>query len=171
MIRTRAVSLALLLAVLTVPAAAQAVAARAAHAPAAVPAAAVSPVASTAVAPFPNFESGPVRPLLLTPDGKLLLALNTPDARLEVFGTNLDATGVPHLQFLGAVFTGLEPVSMALSDSEPGTVFVANQLSDSVTVIDLARLAVRAVLQVGDEPQDVAVAGGHLFVTTARSAE
>ncbi|HEX5010682.1 MAG TPA: hypothetical protein VFY71_09785 [Planctomycetota bacterium] len=169
--RTRPMSLALLVAAVSLPAAAQVVAARAVRAPAAAPAVGVSPVASTAVAPFPNFESGPVRPLLLTPDGKRLLALNTPDARLEVFSTGVDAQGMPHLQFLGAVFTGLEPVSIALSDSEPNTAFVANQLSDTVTVVDLGRLAVRAVLHVGDEPQDVAVANGHLLVTTARSAE
>jgi YVTN family beta-propeller protein len=170
MIRTRAVSLALSLAAISVPAAAQVVAARAGHAPAAAPAASVSPVESTAVAPFPNFESGPVRPLLLTPDGALLLALNTPDARLEVFSTNVDAQGAPHLHFEGAVLTGLEPVSLALHDGDPNIVFVANQLSDTVTVVDLGRLAVQAVLPVGDEPQDVAVANGHLFVTTARSA-
>lgn len=31
------------------------------------------------------FESGQVRPLALSPDGKLLFACNTPDNRLEVF--------------------------------------------------------------------------------------
>ena len=36
-------------------------------------------------AAFVTFETGQVRPLALTPDGHTLLALNTPDARLEVF--------------------------------------------------------------------------------------
>jgi len=127
-------------------------------------------VVSTATAPFPNFESGPVHPLALSPDGARLYALNTPDARLEVFETRVDAQGVPHITFLGAVFTGLEPVSLVLHPDDPSTAFVANLLSDSVTVVDLDALAVRAVLDVGDEPTDVAVAGGRLFVATARSA-
>jgi YVTN family beta-propeller protein len=132
---------------------------------------AVAPVvASTATAPFFNFESGPVHPLALSPDGSRLYALNTPDARLEVFETRVDAQGVPHLAFAGAVFTGLEPVSLVLHPDDPSTAFVANQLSDSVTVVDLDALAVAAVLDVGDEPSDVAVAAGRLFVATARSA-
>ncbi len=132
--------------------------------------AAAPAVASTATAPFPNFESGPVHPLALSPDGSRLYALNTPDARLEVFETRVDAQGVPHLAFVGAVFTGLEPVSLVLHPDDPSTAFVANLLSDSVTVVDLDALAVRAVLDVGDEPTDVAVAAGKLFVATARSA-
>jgi len=165
----RALLLALLVALSTPLAAAQ-LAARAARAPAAAPAAAVTPVASTAVAPFPNFESGPVRPLALSEDGTRLFALNTPDARLEVFDTALDVQGLPHLQFAGAVLTGLEPVSLALDPADPSTAYVANLLSDSVTVVDLLRLSVRAVIDVGDEPQDLVVAAGRLFVATARSA-
>lgn len=127
-------------------------------------------VESAAVAPYPNFESGPVHPLVLSPDGTRLYALNTPDARLEVFDTGLDARGVPHLRHVGSVFTGLEPVSLTLHPDDPALAFVANQLSDSVTVVDLDALAVRAVLAAGDEPTDVAVAAGRLFVATARSA-
>jgi len=33
------------------------------------------------------FESDPVRPLALSADGRALFAINTPDARLEVFST------------------------------------------------------------------------------------
>src|SRR5262250_1636919 len=36
-------------------------------------------------AAFVTFETGQVRPLALTPNGKVLLAVNTPDDRLEVF--------------------------------------------------------------------------------------
>src|SRR6185503_21115348 len=34
---------------------------------------------------FVTFESGLVRPLALSPDGNRLLAVDTPDARLEIF--------------------------------------------------------------------------------------
>ncbi|MGQ0553346.1 MAG: hypothetical protein ACT4PU_09010 [Planctomycetota bacterium] len=133
--------------------------------------AAAQGVSSAATAPFPNFESGAVRPLLLSPDGERLYVLNTPDHRLEVFATQVSPAGVPQLSFLGAVFTGLEPVSMALHPDDAGTLFVANLLSDSVSVVDLATLSVRATIAVGDEPQDVLVTGGRLCVATARSAE
>src|SRR5688572_29404895 len=72
---------------------------------------------------FTAFESGQVRPLALSPDGKLLFAVNTPDNRLEIFrveGGQLEAAG--------SVMVGLEPVSAAArSDTE---VWVVNHLSD-----------------------------------------
>ena len=37
---------------------------------------------------FLAFESGPVRPLALTPDGTKLLVCNIPDNRLEIFGVS-----------------------------------------------------------------------------------
>jgi YVTN family beta-propeller protein len=133
--------------------------------------AAAQGVRSTATAPFPNFESGPVRPLLLTPDGQTLLVLNTPDHRVEIWDTQVDARGQPHPAWRAAVFTGLEPVSMALHPDDPDTLFVANLLSDSVSVVDVSRRAVRATIAVGDEPQDLVVAEGRLYVATARSAQ
>ena len=38
--------------------------------------------------PFTTFETLQVRPLALSPSGKLLFALNTPDNRLEIFETS-----------------------------------------------------------------------------------
>ncbi len=125
-------------------------------------------VVSMAIAPFANFESDPVRPLLLSPDGAVLYALNTPDHRLEIYTT--DPTGMQPPSYVASVFTGLDPVSMALHPGNAGRLFVVNKLSDSVSVVDLARLQVVATIDVGDEPADVVVAAGKLFVTTARSS-
>jgi len=127
-------------------------------------------VRSAATAPFFNFESGPTHPLLLSPDGQRLYVLNTPDNRVEIYATDLDGRGTPHLRYLGAVFTGLDPVSMALDPDDPHTLFVANVISDTVSVVDLGTRSVVATIDVGDEPQDVLVADGKLFVATARSA-
>lgn len=76
------------------------------------------------------------------------------------------------LRPLGEVVVGLEPVAVrARSDSE---VFVSNRLSDSVSVVDCSRPErpfVRATLNVGDEPQDLALAGPArelLVVATSR---
>jgi YVTN family beta-propeller protein len=105
-----------------------------------------------ATADFTNFESLPVHPLDITPDGTRLLALNVPDARLEIF-----TIGSGTLDTLGEVPVGLEPVSVrAQNDS---TAWVVNRLSDDVSVVDLRSMRVRATLRVGDEPTDVAFAG------------
>ena len=57
---------------------------------------------------FLEFESGPVRPIALSPDGTKLFAVNTPNATLEIF--NVSASG---LTAAGRVPVGLEPVAVA----------------------------------------------------------
>jgi len=126
------------------------------------------PATARAVPPdFITFESGPVRPLALSPDGSRLFACNTPDARLEIFA--VDAGGLQHL---GSVPVGLEPVAVAArSDTE---VWVVNHLSDSVSVVDVASRRVTRTLLVGDEPRDIVFAGpglGRAFVTTAHRGQ
>src|SRR6185436_12663015 len=100
---------------------------------------------------FVNWESPHVHPLDLTPDGRFLLAVNTPDNRLEVFSLE---TGTPVSLFDVAV--GLDPVSVrARSNRE---VWVVNHVSDSVSVIDLVTRNVVATLKTDDEPADVVFA-------------
>ncbi|MBM3977656.1 MAG: hypothetical protein FJ299_11785 [Planctomycetes bacterium] len=123
-------------------------------------------VVSSATAPFLNFESSPVHPLALSPDGSRLVALNTSDARAEIFDVQPDGT----LLRAGSVFTGLDPVSVCFDPNDPSRAFVANQVSDDVAVIDVATRTVRALIPVGDEPSDLLVANGKLFVACARSA-
>src|SRR5690242_21931020 len=77
---------------------------------------------------FTLFESGPVRPLALSPDGSTLFAVNTPDNRLEVF--RVTKKGLRHR---GSVPVGLEPVAVAARSSEEA--WVVNHLSDSVSVV------------------------------------
>src|SRR5262245_45518645 len=62
----------------------------------------VTPYRSRAVS-FVEFDSGSVRPLAMTPDGTRLLAVNTPDNRLELF--TIDAVGLTHT---GSVPVGME---------------------------------------------------------------
>lgn len=162
-------------------------------------------VVSAAIAPFPNFESGAVNALLLTPDGRTLLALNTPDHRVELYGLPLksDSHGkrgvgqtfaagkaagspplgglpggagglpkpvpAPALTYLGAIFTGLEPVAMTLHPDDPNLLYVSNTVSDTVSVVDLAKRQVIGTIVVGDEPQGLVVVGDELFVACARA--
>ncbi len=116
---------------------------------------------------FVTFESGPVRPLALSPDGNTLFAVNTPDNRLEIF----DVT-VGGVSFRESVPVGMEPVAVAArSNSE---VWVVNHLSDSVSILDVTSPArVTRTLLVGDEPNDIVFANGgnRAFITTAHRGQ
>jgi YVTN family beta-propeller protein len=118
---------------------------------------------------FVAFESGPVRPVALSPDGTRLFVTNVPAGRLEIFAVT--AAGLRHR---GSVPVGLEPVAVAArSDCE---VWVVNHLSDSVSVVDVGAATPHVVrtLLVGDEPRDVVFAGpgrGRAFITTAHRGQ
>jgi YVTN family beta-propeller protein len=119
---------------------------------------------------FTLFESGQVRPLALSPNGKRLYAVNTPDNRLEIFDV-----GKHGLNHIGSVPVGLEPVAVAARSNTE--VWVVNHLSDSVSVVDLRKRhtprVVRTLL-VGDEPRDIVFAGvnrNRAFITTAHRGQ
>ena len=118
---------------------------------------------------YTNFETEQVRPLAMSPDGQRLFAVNTPDARLEIFDLT---TSLP--THVASVEVGLEPTAVAARSN--GEVWVVNFLSDSVSVVDVAANPPRVVrtLLVGDEPRDIVFAGpGHqrAFITTAHRGQ
>ncbi|MEO1529039.1 MAG: beta-propeller fold lactonase family protein, partial [Planctomycetota bacterium] len=112
---------------------------------------------------FTNWESPHVHPLDLTPSEERLLAVNTPDARLEVFDVS---TGTPVL--IDSIPVGLDPVSVrARTDSE---VWVVNHVSDSVSIVDLELGTVVHTLETEDEPADVVfAANGRAFVSCSQA--
>jgi len=147
-----------------------------------------SPFAAFAQAITPNnstytlFESGQVRPLALSGNGKMLFAANTPDNHLEVF----DTTG-PSLKHCGSISVGLEPVAVAVRKNNE--VWVVNHLSDSVSIVSINKHAckgstknkrtggigyIKRTLLVGDEPRDIVFAGDRskfAFITTAHRGQ
>jgi len=132
--------------------------------------------AAPALAGFNNFESGHVRPLALSPDGRQLYAVNTPDNRLSIFRVGAFGASLVH-----EVAVGLEPVAVAARINGAGAteVWVVNHLSDSVSIVeidssDVTLSRVKRTLLVGDEPSDVVFAGSggnRAFVTTARRGQ
>ncbi len=119
---------------------------------------------------FVVFETGPVRPLALSPDGARLFACNTPDNTLEIF----DVTGAG-LDHVATVPVGLEPVAVAARTNSE--VWVVNHLSDSVSIVDVTAIAnarVTRTLHVGDEPRDIVFAGtggDRAFITAAHRGQ
>lgn len=112
------------------------------------------------------FEARHTHPVALTPDGKRLLALNTPEARLSVFDVSTTAT-VSAPQLIAEIPVGLEPVSVRARTNDE--VWVVNELSDSVSIVSLSRRVTVATLSVPDEPADVVFAAGKAFVSCARN--
>ena len=102
-----------------------------------------------------NFESPQVHPLALTPDGTRLLAVNSPNGTLSVFQLQ---TGVAP-KLVGEIPVGLEPSSIAVRNNNE--VWVANWLSDSISIVDLATANVVRTIDVGDEPTDIIFAGSN----------
>ncbi|MEQ1892470.1 MAG: hypothetical protein ABL998_08025 [Planctomycetota bacterium] len=107
--------------------------------------------APAAQAGFVHWESPHVHPLERTPNGARLLAVNTVDARLEVFSL---ASGTP--VFERSIPVGLEPVSVRARTSTEA--WVVNHVSDSVSIVDLLQGHVVATLATDDEPCDVVFA-------------
>ena len=115
------------------------------------------------------FESAPVRPVLITNDKSSLVVANIPDNRIEIFDIN--PGGLTHRH---SVPVGLEPV--ALAQTGDGLIWVVNHISDSISLVDIARPIPEVVrtLYVGDEPRDIVVAGNakeRVFITTAHRGQ
>src|SRR5437764_1217792 len=109
-----------------------------------------APAASTNS--FVNFETPPVHPVALSPDGSRLAVCNLPDSRLELFDLN-SAEPVSR----GSVVVGLDPVTVRFRTGNE--VWVVNQISDSVSVIDLGAMRIVATIDTLDAPADVVFAG------------
>src|SRR5918912_531800 len=108
--------------------------------------------AQIVLAPYRNFEGPQVHPLAVTPDGMRLLAVNTPNNTLSVFYLSGGS-----LTLVKENSVGLEPVSVAARNEREA--WVANWLSDTVSIVDLANGNVVRTIEVGDEPTDVTFAG------------
>jgi len=101
---------------------------------------------------FKNFETAPVHPVAISPDGKVLAVCNGPDGRVELFDLGSE---LPRAR--GSVPVGIDPVSVRFRDQNE--LWVVNHISDSVTVVDVSRRAVTRLLVTRDGPADVVFAG------------
>jgi YVTN family beta-propeller protein len=124
------------------------------------------------VSPTFTFESGPVRSVALSPDATHLFVTNTSNASLDIF--TVAAGGAGALTPAGSVYVGIDPVAVAARTNTE--VWVVNQVSDSVSVIDTSTTPPHVVrtLLVGDEPSDIVFGGPggvRAFITTAHRGQ
>ena len=112
---------------------------------------------------FFNWETPPVHPVALSPNGTRLVVCNLPDNRLEVFSVT---NGVPVA--LGNVSVGLDPTTARFRTDDE--VWVANFISDSISIVSLSGMRVVGTLSVSNEPSDIVFAGSPLraFVSCAQ---
>src|SRR3954466_2694934 len=79
---------------------------------------------------FVNFETAPVHPIDLSPDGSRLATCNLSDAKLEIFGLTSG-----NLASLASIPVGLDPVTVRFRSASEA--WVVNHISDSISVVDV----------------------------------
>jgi YVTN family beta-propeller protein len=118
-----------------------------------VAAAASTMLASAAAAQsFVNWETPPVSPLALSPDGSVLAVANLADARVDFF-----VPGGATPTRAGSVAVGLDPVTVRFRSATE--LWAVNHVSDTITVIDVPSRRAIATIATLDEPCDVVFAG------------
>ena len=116
---------------------------------------------STAQVAVVNWENHPVNALSVSPDGRTLAVAHTADHRVQLFDVT-EGRAVP----LGHVAVGLDPVSVRFRTNRE--LWVANHISDTVSVVDVDDKTVIATLDTADEPADIVFANNLAFVTCSQ---
>jgi YVTN family beta-propeller protein len=101
---------------------------------------------------FFNWETTPVHPVALSPDGTRLAVCNLPDDHVEIFNVT---SGVP--VSLASIAVGLNPVSVCFRTTNE--LWVANYISSTLSVIDLATMRVFNTINTTNQPSDIVFAG------------
>ena len=83
---------------------------------------------------YVHFEARHTHPIGLTPDGTMLLALNSAEGRLSVFDVSDPDHSAPVL--VAEIPVGLEPVSLRARTTDE--VWVVNEVSDSISIVSLS---------------------------------
>jgi YVTN family beta-propeller protein len=101
---------------------------------------------------FFNWETAPVHPIALSPDSSKLAVCNLPDNRIEMFDVTSGS-----LSPLGSIPVGLDPVTVRFRTASE--IWVANYISDSISIIDVPTTRVLSTITTSNEPSDIVFAG------------
>src|SRR5438876_612225 len=113
---------------------------------------------------FVNFETAPVHPVALGPDGCTLAVCNLPDNRVEFFDVS---AGLPVPT--GSAPVGLDPVSVRFASTNE--LWVINHISSTISVVDVPTRRIAATLETLAGPRDLVFAGNpkRAWVSCSRS--
>lgn len=114
---------------------------------------------------FVNFESPQSHGLARGVDGERLFAVNTPARTLVV----LSITEPMSPTVVAEIPVGLEPVSVAARSVDEA--WVVNHVSNSVSVVDVARGVVIETIQVGGRPGDIVFADSNRLAFVSSMAD
>lgn len=120
---------------------------------------------STAIAPLEgliNFESPHVHPIDITPNGNILVSVNTAAHKLEVWSISGSS-----ISPIASIPVGLDPVSVRVRNNSEA--WVVNHMSDSVSIVDLDSETVIRTLKTDNEPSDVVFAANRAFVSASEA--
>ena len=134
-------------------------------APAPTPVPPTEPEVSPPNSDYIGFESAPVRPIALM--GSDVYVTNTSNNSVEQFKKNAEGKLIHH----ASIPVGLEPVALAVVGDNQ--LWVVNHLSDSVSILDVSaqKPTVERTLLVGDEPNDIVVSKGKVFISAAHRGQ
>src|SRR5437867_8318283 len=105
-------------------------------------------ITARAATNFVDFETAPVHPIALGPDGRTLAVCNLPDNRVEFFDVS---TGLP--ASTGNVPVGLDPVSVRFASTNE--VWVINHISSTISVVDVPSRRIVATVETLAGPSDL----------------
>ena len=104
--------------------------------------------ANAAITNYFNFETAPVQPIALGPDGYKLAVCNLPDNRVEFFDVS---NGIPGS--VGSVAVGLDPVTARFESTND--LWVVNHISSTISIVDVAAKRVVATVETPAGPSDL----------------
>lgn len=101
---------------------------------------------------FFNFETAPVHPEAISPDGAKLAVCNLAEGHVEIF----DITSSAPVS-LASIPVGIDPVSVRFRTTTE--IWVANYISSSISVVDLSTFRVFNTITTSNQPSDIVFAG------------
>ena len=112
--------------------------------------------------PYVNWEDHPIHALDISPDKTRMAISHTADNRVQLIDISL---GYPVR--LGHVKVGVDPVAVRFKDNNE--LWVVNNISDSISVVDFDNRHIINTLQTKDEPFDVVFAQSKAFVSCSQA--
>ncbi len=112
--------------------------------------------------PFVNWENHPINGMDQSPDRSLLAVAHTADNRVQLFTISHGSA-----RAFGHIKVGLDPVSVRFRNDDE--LWVANHISDSVSIVSVSRRQVMQTIATCDEPSDIVFARNEAYISCSQA--